>query len=290
MLLLLGSLVACSGPSHVVDSAPPKAYRTKHPFVLHHGYLAGRNMQWPGAKRFLTYQGFEVYKTEVSASLPVEIRAQQLKKEIDEVLKESHATKVHVIAHSMGGLDARYLISTLKYQDRIASLTTLSTPHRGTPIADRLLGNPSEIEQQFLSGLLNLLARVVNPTTTFSNSDALDSMRCLTEDYAMKEFNPNNPDSPSVYYQSWGAEMPKVKQSNLLYEQLIQHHDTLFTLRGKNDGLVPVSSATWGTFRGVLDSDHIALAGHRLGGGGANKFDYRRFLASVMDEFSAKGL
>lgn len=51
---------------------------------------------------------------------------------------------VHIIAHSMGGLDSRMLIARnlhgLSDPGRIASLTTLSTPHRGTPLADLLVG------------------------------------------------------------------------------------------------------------------------------------------------------
>ena len=44
--------------------------------------------------------------------------------------------KVHVIAHSMGGLDARYMISRLGMEDRVLSLTTVGTPHRGSKYAD----------------------------------------------------------------------------------------------------------------------------------------------------------
>src|SRR5690348_17253469 len=51
---------------------------------------------------------------------------------------------VHIIAHSMGGLDSRTLIARnyhgLSQPGRIASLTTLSTPHRGSPVADLLAG------------------------------------------------------------------------------------------------------------------------------------------------------
>src|SRR5437868_3724757 len=52
--------------------------------------------------------------------------------------------EVHIIAHSMGGLDSRTLIARnlngLSAPGRIASLTTLSTPHRGSPVADLLAG------------------------------------------------------------------------------------------------------------------------------------------------------
>ena len=49
---------------------------------------------------------------------------------------------VHIIAHSMGGLDSRALIAHnfqgLSNPGRIVSLTTVSTPHLGTPVADLL--------------------------------------------------------------------------------------------------------------------------------------------------------
>src|SRR5262249_5187529 len=41
------------------------------------------------------------------------------------------ARAVHVFAHSMGGLDARYMISRLGMAKRVLSLTTIATPHRG---------------------------------------------------------------------------------------------------------------------------------------------------------------
>jgi triacylglycerol lipase len=41
------------------------------------------------------------------------------------------------MAHSMGGLDCRYLISRIKPDDYTPlSLTTISTPHRGSPFMD----------------------------------------------------------------------------------------------------------------------------------------------------------
>ena len=60
-------------------------------------------------------------------------RAQQLKDFIDRV---SPAEPVHLFAHSMGGLDARYMISCLGMAQRVLTLTTLGTPHRGTAFAD----------------------------------------------------------------------------------------------------------------------------------------------------------
>ena len=46
---------------------------------------------------------------------------------------------LHIIARtSMGGLDSRFLLSNnlLGLADRVVSLSTVSTPHRGSPVAD----------------------------------------------------------------------------------------------------------------------------------------------------------
>src|SRR5206468_12628217 len=66
----------------------------------------------------------------------VEVRGAGLAKQIDDTLAATGADKVNIIAHAMGGLDARYVITTLGYGDRVASLTTMSTPHRGAALAD----------------------------------------------------------------------------------------------------------------------------------------------------------
>src|ERR1700693_665055 len=70
------------------------------------------------------------------------VRAQAL---ADAIQQKFPAGEVHIIAHSMGGLDSRTLIAGnlhgLSDPGRIKSLTTVSTPHRGSPVAD-LLGGP----------------------------------------------------------------------------------------------------------------------------------------------------
>ena len=62
----------------------------------------------------------------------------------DAILQAYPDGAVHIIAHSMGGLDSRTLIARnlhgLSDPGRIASLTTVSTPHRGSPVADLLAG------------------------------------------------------------------------------------------------------------------------------------------------------
>jgi triacylglycerol lipase len=72
--------------------------------------------------------------------------------------------KIHIIAHSMGGLDARLLISrNLKgLRDRIASLTTLCTPHEGSLAADFLTGHEPPLldPKRVIFDLIRMLSRL----------------------------------------------------------------------------------------------------------------------------------
>src|SRR3990172_11259305 len=59
----------------------------------------------------LLQAGFRAFHTHVHWGAPLEKRAHDLAHEVDSILALTGAPKVHVIAHSMGGWDARYLIS-----------------------------------------------------------------------------------------------------------------------------------------------------------------------------------
>ncbi len=64
-------------------------------------------------------------------------RAQDLKNYLQDVNRgDVFQKQVHIIGHSLGGLDSRFMISKLDMADRVLSLTTLGTPHHGTPLAD----------------------------------------------------------------------------------------------------------------------------------------------------------
>jgi pimeloyl-ACP methyl ester carboxylesterase len=63
----------------------------------------------------------------------IEARGAALKDAIEDILKQCPpGTKVHLIAHSRGGMDARWVIAQPGMAERIASLTTIGTAHRGT--------------------------------------------------------------------------------------------------------------------------------------------------------------
>jgi triacylglycerol lipase len=150
--------------------------------------------------------------------------------------------KVNIIAHSRGGLEARFLISALNMDSRIASLTTVSTPHRGAKAMNLAFIFPSWL-YRLVSFFINLCCLILgdNNPDFFTGSLELSAKRCA-------EFNRLYPDREGVYYQSYATKL-RYFFGDLLY---------LFTwilikiLDGDNDGLCPVESAKWGDFQGLI--------------------------------------
>jgi pimeloyl-ACP methyl ester carboxylesterase len=76
-----------------------------------------------------------------SISMPIDFiadNAQKLASEVPRVARQFGAKHVHLVAHSKGGLDSRAFLKLLPAEGPLAvlSLTTLSTPHHGSALAD----------------------------------------------------------------------------------------------------------------------------------------------------------
>lgn len=87
-------------------------------------------------------RGIQVYRLKTLPTASIELRARAVAREIlaQEVVGKA-STRIHLIGHSTGGLDACELVSRLPdyggaLQGKIASITTIATPHYGTPLAD----------------------------------------------------------------------------------------------------------------------------------------------------------
>ncbi|KAJ1676614.1 hypothetical protein EV182_007833, partial [Spiromyces aspiralis] len=89
---------------------------------------------WRGIREALEQLGTKVYIARMPSKGEIRERALRL----HAMLKERCArTDINIVGHSMGGLDARYLITHVGPTEyRIKSLTTISTPHRGSPFMD----------------------------------------------------------------------------------------------------------------------------------------------------------
>ncbi|KAJ2849213.1 hypothetical protein IWW36_002786 [Coemansia brasiliensis] len=89
---------------------------------------------WRGIREALEKIGAKVVIAKVPGTGGIRERAQQLDTLLDSRLASE---QVNIVGHSMGGLDARYLITHINSKTySVASLTTVCTPHRGSPFMD----------------------------------------------------------------------------------------------------------------------------------------------------------
>ena len=228
-------------------------YRTpQNPVVLAHGLLgfdelrlAGKLLPgvhyWRGITEALRVNGIEVILASVPPSASIEERAAKLGEDIHQKVG---GKSVNIIAHSMGGLDARYMISQLKPPTvKVKSLTTIASPHRGSAFADYCFDRIGETR---LPRIYSTLRALRIETGAFSQ---------LTRRYMTEKFNPKTPDLEGVAYFSYGA-----MATPPLWSAFRQSHRIIEAEEGANDGLVSVASSQWGTYKGTLeDVSHLDL-------------------------------
>jgi triacylglycerol lipase len=216
----------------------------RSPIVLVHGLLGFDRVRFcgwtlasyfPGIDSALTEAGNRVFVAQVSPAGSVKQRANDLKALLD---RETPNEPVHLIGHSMGGLDSRYLISRLGMENRVLSLTTLGTPHRGSAFADWGVRHLAH----FLRPFLDLLG------VTYDAIFDLTTKSC-------KSFNEQTPDSPKVRYFSVAGRF----RPDWLYPEWQLPYRIISSREGPNDGLVSESSAKYGEDCTYWDGDHVSL-------------------------------
>jgi triacylglycerol esterase/lipase EstA (alpha/beta hydrolase family) len=279
-----GPSLDATDPAAGVPVGLTAAARTSLPIVLLHG-AAGFDRIGPLEYFFdvagtLEDDGQVVFTTQVDPLQRIDVRAEELAEQIDAILAATGAGRVHLVAHSQGGLDARFLISSLGYGDRIATLTTVSTPHNGSRVADIALGILPGGAEEVLGFLIDLLVG----SAVGSDQDVVGQIYQLTEEYAVSTFNPANPDDPRVAYYSVAG----VTQANPfanpftrdLCDPILVVGYFLLRSSGANDGLVTVASARHGTFLGTMPADHLDEVG-QLFGTTALGYDHRVFYRNL---------
>jgi len=216
----------------------------KAPIVLVHGLLGFDRLQmgaWTvthyfrGIPEMLRAAGNRVLVARLSPTGGIAERAAQLKSFLD---AESPHEPVHLIGHSMGGLDCRHVISCLGMARRVLSLTTLGTPHRGSAFAD---------------WGVRRFARLACPVFQFFGVSYqafkdLTTARC-------KAFNSETPDAPGVRYFSVAGRF----QTDWLTPEWQLPSSIVERIEGPNDGVVSVASARYGEACDVWEGDHLNL-------------------------------
>jgi triacylglycerol lipase len=226
------------------DRGPPL------PVVLVHGLFGFDRVGIPGAKlhyfrgiaRHLENLGCQAHAVRLPRVASVPERAQIL---VDKITALPHE-RVDIIAHSLGGLDARYALARLGLAQRVRSLVTIGTPHRGTPLADLATGGPLAIARRALAALGMPL-------------HALDWLSTS----ALERFNREVPDVPGVRY---ACVVGGIRDEGTPVALAIAPvHAYLRRIGGPNDGLVPISSQFWGETLAEIEADHFAQVGWRVG-------------------------
>jgi triacylglycerol lipase len=197
--------------------------------VLAHGILGFGSGLVPfgigyfnGVKAALEQHGYEVFAPTVAPLGSLTARAEQLARQI-----ENHwpgESDLAVIAHSMGGLDARRVIHRDRaVGKRIKYLATIATPHYGSPVADAVLGGSSSLLPQIPRWLLKVLK---------NNAGALHDLRTRQELH--------DPDCDGVTY--WEVACVNKAESWLEASPLFGLSRALGDMYGPNDGLVHYQS------------------------------------------------
>ncbi len=252
----------------------PPLLRIEWPVVLMHGFgmLAGvkRSGHLHDEALWLRLHGVRAYAPNVSPYQTIAARASMWAERLDAVLAETGAARVHLVAHSMGGLDARYLVSAMGWHDRVATLTTVATPHHGTVLAEFAFDPPTPLPAT-AAALARRAAGLVDwagaGVLDGGGSNVLAALAELTREGVCERFNPVVPDHPDVVYRSYAGHAGK--GTNVPISAALRVQNALIHAReGENDGIVSVESARWSGYQGTIDADHMAQIG-LLGGRGA---------------------
>lgn len=232
---------------------------TKYPVLMIHG-VGFRDLRWPlywgRIPAAIASTGTVLFYGQQDCWARIEDNARSIKARIRQILDETDAEKVNIIAHSKGGLEARMAASSLGMGNSIASITTIGTPHRGSKTIDKLLKAPDSLFNIASFAVDNWIGLIGD-----TKPDFYAVCKDFSTEYA-ERFNRENPDVPGVYYQSYAGVMKTpLSDINLSTANVIVR-----LIEGDNDGLVSVESAKWGdsftlltgrTNRGVSHYDEI---------------------------------
>jgi len=258
---------------------------TKYPIMLVHGVGFRDDLTlfnyWGEIPNVLKKQGAVVFLSGHNACAAHSDNALLLKNQILKILKETGSEKINIIAHSKGGIESRYMISKLQMASKVASLTTLASPHRGSTMAKIIL--------RFISAKpLNTIADIVAQMSGDENPDCAKACLELTPGY-MEKFNKEVLDVPDVYYQSYGGIIGK-SYPNKLWRKFFS---VLYKAEGDNDGMVSLESCQWGKFKGIVKQAKSPLVSHAdivgltvLSGG---SFNAPSFFTSLVQNIKAQG-
>jgi triacylglycerol lipase len=229
----------------------------QHTIVLAHGILGFGSL--PGMPSLLNYfngvaahlgqQGHTVIAPQVNPIGSIAQRGGQLAAAILAIPPAQDP--LHIIAHSMGGMDARYAVRNVPgVAERVKTLVTIGTPHRGSAVADAVVAHTGP-----------LFVQIPKPVVALLESNA-GGLRDLTTTIAI-QFDESTPNDEAVRYIEVAGDASKGGHTLLLFKLA----ELIGQLKGEvNDGVVTKSSALRERTEHLDDwpVDHAGLIGWSL--------------------------
>ncbi len=270
---------------------------TRFPIALLHGMggfdkALGLLDYFNGVPNDLRDQGYDVYVTQVAMFNDSDYRADELEKQLMQILTSTGARKINLIAHSQGGIDSRIFISRMKHGGDVSVLCTVATPHRGTIVGDIILGNVQGISREAIAGLIDAIAGLMGA----SESDVVNAIGAVSVEKMETVFNPSHPDDPRVQYWSYTGVSCRLFDGDCRDAHGREWVNPALSLTygfikdadpgigaGDNDGMVPVNSAQWGEFMKLVNADHADEIGQLKTGDFDHKGMYREIAQKMFD-------
>ncbi len=320
----------------VAPVTPEPAHRpTKYPVLLVNGIDTSPLFRYSQRIQTVMAQvgGHSVWLATLTPYEAPRRRAPELWQRIQDVKAQTGAPKVNLICHSLGGLDCRYLVSphglrldldgTPDIASSVATITTVGTAHRGTRVADVLLGlTPDGDRAQLINDFATLAGDWFSEDSLNHDVHLREALQALTASQAIT-FNAEIDDAAGVEYQSFAGVSRPLGEATAEHDARMREvcttsdgtdgllgfgrHDFMaltlvpFTdTVGKtdstavyepNDGLSAVASARWGHFRGCIPADHMEQLGQRNipDVNEQNGFDVARFYTNIAGQLAERG-
>jgi triacylglycerol lipase len=277
---------------------------TRYPILLVHGVaLADSTLGFHYFGRIPNYlrsRGAKVEGGGQDAWNNSSANALQLKNKIAAVRTKYNVTKVNIIGHSKGGIDTRYMFQLYpETRSWVASLTTVSSPMRGSYLADLILGVIPSWAQKYVTNMINVIGLIIQGDQNPNSLAAANQLKRAS----MANFNSsvNSYDSMSsgvsgIYTQSYTARI-----KGIVLDVALQATGAAMAIgsnESPNDGAVWVESAKYAQYKGeqsgaswcggvthfgVVDRGILIFPGFTPG------FDARVFHANIAADLKSRG-
>ncbi len=181
-LSLALAISSVSLPSMAADNSG----NTKYPIVLVHGHSGFDKAladYFYGVKSALKKVGATPYTPQVPGWDSNEKRGEVLLEYVEDLVAATGAKKVNLVGHSQGGTTARYVAAIRP--DLVASVTSVASPHFGSPVADAIKNSPVDGAAYKLGNAIGKFMAVLTGDPKQS-VDALGSMESLNTEGAQR--------------------------------------------------------------------------------------------------------